>query len=241
MGFKFNFSSLDFGNLFENADSGFSFGEKEFVSRAKLNHAPVIYENALAMAKELDISKDYFAIVSGKFVYGDFLEALCDVHNLEPHMIIISTLGLGQNNVDSIVNCVDYLGCKRVGLVVSNYFYGVERHGLIPYMVQEFSGRPVSVAVCASHSKIALIDSDKGKFTMFGSANLSSSNNLEEFSIVHDLTIYNFCYKMFARVLNDFRIIDGASGKTRFEYGNCAANRGQKIYDVVREAVGGED
>jgi len=244
MGFNFNFSSLDFSgiNPFEAKDNtGFSFGEKEFVSRAKLNHSPVVYENALEMAGQMDINKDYFAIVSGKFIYGDFLEAICDVHHLEPKMMIVSTLGMGKNNVDSLVNIVDYLGCQRMGLVVSNYFYGVERNGVIPYMVQEFTGRPIAVAVCASHSKIAMIDCKAGKLTIFGSANLSSSNNLEEFTIVHDPAIYDFCHKMFARVLNDFRIIDGSTGKTRFEFGNCAENRAQKICDVVKDAVGGED
>lgn len=172
---------------------------------------------------------------------GDFIEALCDIHRLRPRRVLITTLGLNQNNVDSLVNLVDYLGAKEVGLVVSTYFYGTEKTKLLPYMMEEFAGRPISVAVCASHTKICLMDSESaGKIVMFGSANLSSSDNLEEFALIHDGEVFAFCEQLITGVLRDFKIYDGLTRKARFEQ---KGNRSNKMFEKAIEytAAGGEE
>lgn len=55
--FKFDFSSLDFD---------FDFGEDEEIQKIpKLNTKPVLFENALKMAHDLDWGSDYIAFVGG--------------------------------------------------------------------------------------------------------------------------------------------------------------------------------
>lgn len=218
MDFKFDFSSLDmsggFGSIQEKK-------EREFVKHAKIKHRPVMYENALAMAKQIDPSENYFAVVSGSFIFGDFIEAMCDVHDLQPEEIIISTLGMNSDNVDSIVNLVDYLGVGHVRLIVSNYFYSMERRPgkLIQYMMQEFKGKPISVAICASHTKLCLMQGTRyGNIVMAGSANLSSSDNLEQFSYTHDDGVFQFCKRICGGILRSWEIYDGATDKSRFEH-----------------------
>ena len=177
---NFNFSSLDFSPQGGKADG---------TGIPKLSLEPVMYDNALTMAQAIDYgNQDYFAIVAGSFIFGDLIEALCDVHDLKPKAVYLTTLGMGSNNVDSIVNLVDYLGCEKVNLIVSHYFWGTEqgdKHNLVFYMAKEFKGRPIDVAVLQSHMKIALILSDKGNVLLAGSANLSSSNNVEQFVLLH--------------------------------------------------------
>ncbi len=63
--FSFDFSALSFGD---------PEGEQEEIPR--LNTGPVIFDNALEMVGQMDYTKDYFALVSGQFVFGDFIEAL---------------------------------------------------------------------------------------------------------------------------------------------------------------------
>ncbi len=201
-GFSFDFSALTFDRPAEDQEE-----------IPKLSTEPAAFENAEYMAGSIDYSKDYFAFVPGNFVFGDFLEALCYKKRLAPSEVYITTLGMSQDNIDSIVNLTDYLGCKKVNLIVSHYFAGVERNKLIPYMRQEFSGKPINVAVLQSHCKIALIFSEKGDVLISGSANLSSSNNVEQFIIMHDRTTIEYVRKRLDNIMRRFTVYSGAERK----------------------------
>lgn len=143
----------------------------------------------------------------------------------------ITTLGMGQDNIDSIVNLVDYLGCEKVNLIVSHYFAGVERHKLIPYMRQEFSGRPIDVAVLQSHCKIALIYSNKGNILISGSANLSSSNNVEQFVIMHDPAAIAYVKRRLDNIMARFTVFKGAENKAlKIAKG---ANTGKRAFEAL--------
>lgn len=232
MDFSFDFSSLEFDfsgkKKQEEADE-----VGEFLRSAKVNRVPVEYENALDMAKAVNMQDDYFCIVGGSFIYGDFIEALCDIHDLQPKRVNVTTLGMGEENIDSLVNIIDYLGCGEVNLIVSNYFAAVERNKLMPYMIQEAFGRPFNVAVCASHAKICTIDSEKGQLTMFGSANLSSSNNVKEFQISHDPGLFSYCNRIIDGIMDRFTVIRGLKKETIFE--NNSNNTGRKMFAAVKE------
>lgn len=222
-GFSFDFSALKF-----NAETQES--EEEI---PKLSIEPAEFENAEAMADRLDYSKDYFCFVSGNFVFGDFIEALVFKKDLAPSKMYITTLGMGQDNIDSIVNLVDYLGCESVNLLVSHYFAGVERHKLMPYMRQEFSGRPIDVAVLQSHCKICLIFSEKGNVMISGSANLSSSNNVEQFIIMHDENAIAYVKRRLDNIMERFTVFKGAENRAlKISKG---ANTGKRAFEALTE------
>ena len=75
----------------------------------------VKYKNALQLAKDIGIlDKDgqrVFAVVDGSFIFGDFIEAYLVTHNLLAKRMVISTLSMSQENVDSLKNLLmgDYL------------------------------------------------------------------------------------------------------------------------------------
>ena len=228
----FDFSSLSFDLGFSDVESE---KEREFIRAACLNRQPVMFERAVDMVTALDITQNYFCLVSGSFIFGDFIEALCYVHDLKPRTIYLTTLGMSFDNADSIVNLVDYLGCQHVNLIVSNYFVAKERHNMVEYIVQEFTGKPISVAVLASHCKIALIESDKGNIVITGSANLSSSNNVEQFEFIHDDIIFEYIKSLLDSIIEKYTVIDGAAGKTIFN--NNTNNTGRKAWDHVKKGV----
>lgn len=206
-GLTFDFSSLDFTiPAFNPGD------EARQINR--LSAVPVSDENAEALARHIDWQHDYIALVSGAFVFGDFLELLLYVHDLRPTAVYVATLGMSENNMDSIVNMTDYLGAERVNLIVSHYFEGVERHKLFPRMEQEFSGRPIDIAVLQSHCKICLIRSPKGDAAICGSANLSSSNNVENFILLHDPATIDYLQARLDNVMERFTVFHGLSGET---------------------------
>lgn len=226
-----DFSSLSFDldiAMGEDADEA----EKEFIKSCRLNLKPVTWDNAEDAAELLDYNSDYFALLSGRFIFGDFIEALILKHELMPKRVYITTLGMGKENIDSIVNIAGYLGCEHLNLIVSNYFVGMERSKLVPYMMHEFKGYPINVAVLASHCKMCLIESDKGNMIIAGSANLSSSNNVEQICMWHDDKLFKKLKGMLNRIMEKFWIFRGISGTSRLE-GN-KDNTGRKAFESVK-------
>jgi hypothetical protein len=95
--------------------------EKEFIKAARLNYEPVCFDNAVEAAGVVDYQKDYFCFVSGKFIFGDFIEALLFKKALNPKRVYITTLGMSAENIDSIVN-LTVLGAEEVNLIWSGNF-----------------------------------------------------------------------------------------------------------------------
>lgn len=87
----------------------------------------VKYKNALQLAKDIgSLDKEgqrVFAVVDGSFIFGDFIEAYLVTHNLLAKRMVISTLSMSQENVDSLKNLLtgDYL--EKLDVVISDYFY----------------------------------------------------------------------------------------------------------------------
>ena len=221
--FTFDFSSLDFDKK----------SEEQMQEVPKLNTEPVMFENAKQMAIKVDWSKDYFCFVAGSFIFGDFIEALLYAKRLKPTSVYITTLGLSKSNIDSIVNMVDYLKAEKVNIVVSHYFSGVERHNLVPYMEQEFKFKPINVAVLQSHCKIALIKTDKGDCLISGSANLSSSNNVEQFIITHDQQAIDFIQKRLDNIMDKFTVIEGIKG-AKMHWNKNKGNTGVNAFKALQ-------
>ena len=210
--------------------------EKEYIRAARIPYKPVCYKNAQEMAEDLDITQDYFCMVSGSFIFGDIFEALIDKAGIPVKKMYVSTLGMSEENVDSLVNLVEYLGVEELNLIVSSYFVGVERQGLIPYLIREFSGLPVKMAVVGSHAKIALIDYGENRLVIHGSANLSSSRNLETFFITHDPDVYDFVEKIYSGIMEKYLVIDGKENITIFS--NNKDNRSQNLWKNIKEMLG---
>lgn len=174
----------------------------------------VKYKNALQLAKDIGtLDKDgqrVFAVVDGSFIFGDFIEAYLVTHNLLAKRMVISTLSMSQENVDSLKNLLtgDYL--EQLDIVVSDYFYSHERHSLIKYMYEHLDiNDGFQLAVCRTHTKITLIETECGKWlTIHGSANLRSSDNIEMFSIENSKDLYDFNLEWHDEIINKYQTIN---------------------------------
>lgn len=174
----------------------------------------VKYKNALQLAKDIGtLDKDgqrVFAVVDGSFIFGDFIEAYLVTHNLLAKRMVISTLSMSQENVDSLKNLLtgDYL--EQLDIVVSDYFYSHERHSLIKYMYEHLDiNDSFQLAVCRTHTKITLIQTECGKWlTIHGSANLRSSDNIEMFSIENNKDLYDFNLEWHDEIINKYQTIN---------------------------------
>ena len=157
----------------------------------------VKYKNAAKFAAEIGdcpLGFRAYAIVSGDFIFGDFIEALIVKNNWECEELTISTLSMSMENIDSLKNLLagDYV--KQLNIIVSHYYFATERQGLMPYMFDILDvDDKFQLAVASVHTKIAMIRTACGKkIVIHGSANLRTSSNIEQIVIEHSPGLFDF-------------------------------------------------
>ena len=195
----------------------------------------IVFSNAQKMAAELTTEKNvrYFCVVSGNFIFGDIIEAFIMKHKLKVKHLIISTLSMSENNIDSLGNLIEWKILKKLDLIVSDYFYSHEKYQLIPYIYTELDNKDCDfqLSVCRSHTKITLLETECGKYFVFhGSANLRSSDNIEQFCIEENEDLFYFNKQWHEVLINEYKTIN----KRNKVIG------GHKLWQAVQQAVGVE-
>lgn len=168
------------------------------------------YEYAERAAREIGALEEgdhVDMIVSGNFIAGDFIEAYLATNNLVAEEIIITTLSLSRENVDSLKNIqIAYLA-GRMGLIISDYFFANERQSGVQDIITQLAGPDFFLAVAGIHTKITLIKTTCGRHLVLGgSANLRSSLNIEQITIDNDPAIYKFHRDWMSNILNNYHV-----------------------------------
>ena len=204
---------------------------KARVDRDEIFHK-AMFANAEAFADQIDLTPGArtFAWVSGSFIFGDVIEALVTRRNVGIKKLYIATLSISQENIDSLKNVMLMMGdeLERLVLVMSGYQYSHEKFGLVPYMYEELDDgtERVQIVFGGWHCKIITIETTDGEtITIHGSANLRSSNSVEQVMI-----------EVGAKDLHDFnvQIMEGIAD--RFGTVNYKAERHQLHRLEGREA-----
>lgn len=152
------------------------------------------------------------AVVSGNFIFSQFIAALLIDKGIKAKRIVISTLSMSQECCEALKDICDLGFCEQLDLIVSAYFYSHERQGLIPYLYEalDYDDAPFSfqLAVAGTHCKTVLIETEGGaKLVIHGSANLRSSRSLEQFSIEENADLYDFHLDYSERILETYKTI----------------------------------
>lgn len=94
----------------------------------------VLYDNAQKMARELRLGfgERFDAFVSGSFIFGDFIEAYLTTQNACAKRMTISTLSMGQNNVDSLHTLMEKGYIEELNLIISVYFWATSEAASFP-------------------------------------------------------------------------------------------------------------
>ena len=182
----------------------------------------VKYANAEKLAADvgsIPLNFRAFCILDGKFIFGDFIEALIVKNNWEVCDLTISTLSMSQDNVDSLANLINGDYVKSLNIIVSHYYFANERHkdGLMPYLYDKLDIKDVlQVAVASVHTKIAMIRTACGKkITIHGSANLRTSSNIEQIVIEHTPSLYDWCHEVHAGIIERHKTINKPVRRTQ--------------------------
>lgn len=178
----------------------------------------VKFDNAKKLAKKTDLREGnrYDVIVSGNFVFGDYIEALLVNYNIKCTELTITTLSLNQENADSLAMLMEKGYIDKLNLVISIYFYGHERNNLMPYIYEKLDiDNRFQLAVASIHTKTVQMHTLGGKkIVMHGSANLRSSGNIEQFTIEINEDLYDFYQDMSENILDKYKTINHSKKKS---------------------------
>lgn len=117
------------------------------------------------------------ALLSGEFILGDVIDRVREIHG-NPRELWIATLSVGMPNVATL-EAAGRAGIA-VRLLVSHYFQSAEKE---LFAALESTLLPIpgfKIIVGRLHTKVLLFDFDGWPLTLTTSANLRSSNNLEQ-------------------------------------------------------------
>jgi hypothetical protein len=155
-------------------------------------------DNAAALVSALEMPPEggyVDVIVGGNFIFGDILWPLCKRLGT-PCRLTLSTLSLSSENVTMFRQMFADETMDYLALVLSDYFYAHERRGIYRELCDELRPQVVNgscqIAVAGIHTKVICIESPRFKLVVKGSANLRSSENVEEFSIIRDAQAFAF-------------------------------------------------
>lgn len=182
----------------------------------------VLFESAEKFAQQIDLRENArtYAWVSGNFIFGDIVEAMVTTRHMVPRKIHICSLSISQENIDSLKNVM--LACpelEELTIVLSGYFYSHEKYSLVPYMYQELDDgtNKTQIAFGGYHAKVIAIETAYGNtLTIHGSANLRSSNSIEQVMVERGRDIYEFNAAIIREIASKFGTINHNAPRNQF-------------------------
>ena len=220
--FEVDFDTDDFDFMTEGADDFTEIQAQENVRVMRprfdvttMQHT-LMFENAEEFAKQIDLTPGSrtFAWLSGSFIFGDIIEALVTARNVTVKKLYISSLSFSQDSIDSLRNVMDYMGdeLESMVLIFSGYQYSHEKFNLVPYMYRTLDNprNNVQIAFGGWHSKIITLETLLGNtITIHGSANLRSSNSVEQVMVeINNKELHEFNANIMQNIVDRFGTIN---------------------------------
>jgi hypothetical protein len=150
-------------------------------------------ENAFAVVPLLPEHEDdrLHCILRGDFVLCDLIPAIIANRGACSH-VRIATLGLSAANAESLANLKDAGLIGELTIVASHYFQQVDKTTTFKKVATILDGR-AKLVITRSHAKVILMPTTAGDwFVIEGSANLRSSDNIEQMLILNDRETHDF-------------------------------------------------
>lgn len=150
-------------------------------------------ENALALIPHLPISAAdrTHAVLRGDFVLCDIIPAIIVARGHCPHLRI-ATLGMSLANADALACLVESGAVHRLTLLVSLYFAKVDAATVFRAVATRLE-KVALLVVARNHAKVICLPTTAGDhFVIEGSANLRSSDNVEQIAVTNDPDTHGF-------------------------------------------------
>lgn len=150
-------------------------------------------ENALPVVAHLPegIADRTHCVLRGDFVLCDIIPAIIKARGPCGHLRL-ATLGLSVANADTLACLVEREQVWRLTLVVSHYFAQVDKATVFRAVANRLA-QVARLVVTRNHAKVICLPLvDGSRYVIEGSANLRSSDNLEQIVITNDPDTHDF-------------------------------------------------
>jgi hypothetical protein len=149
-------------------------------------------ENAAAVIAHLpEPGERTHCLLRGDFVLCDLIPAIVAARGRCPHLRI-ATLGLSVANADTLAALVEAGEVGALTLVVSHYFQQVDKTTIYRAVAARLA-RIARFVVTRSHAKVICLPTARGDhFVIEGSANLRSSDNIEQMLVTNEQATHDF-------------------------------------------------
>jgi hypothetical protein len=150
-------------------------------------------ENARALLEHLPTNPDErtHAVLRGDFVLCDIIPAIIRERGRCPHLHI-ATLGMSGANAATLADLHQAGLIGEITICCSIYFRQVDRTGTWPE-VESHLGGIAKLIVSRNHAKVICLPTESGDhYVIEGSANLRSSDNLEQIVVFNDPELVAF-------------------------------------------------
>jgi hypothetical protein len=168
--------------------------------------------NASTFWNDCELEKDcrIHCILNGNFQFFDMIFEMFVKYDMKVKKMTISTLSLSQDNIESMAVLIENGYIDELNLIVSDFFYSHERHSLVKFIYEQLDiDNKFQLAVAGTHCKIITFETESGtKFCIHGSANLRSSNNIEQVCIENNDELYYFYDEMHDKILKHYKTIN---------------------------------
>lgn len=154
-------------------------------------------ENARSVVPHLPEPGDHtHCILRGDFVLGDLIPAILDGSTpgaCRCDHARIATLGLSEYNAETLARLVKNRQIGRITMVVSHYFEQVNKSTVYADVrrILDLDGC-VDIITMRSHAKVITLQTENDNWVIEGSANLRSSDNLEQMTVYNDADLLAF-------------------------------------------------
>lgn len=149
-------------------------------------------ENAAGLLAQIPAPGEItHAILRGDFVLADALPPLLAITGHCPHLYV-STLALSVKNAETLRALLAAGTIGKLTLIVSHYFRAVDKLSVY-HAIEQILADIATLKIARCHAKIILLANARGDSLVFeGSANLRSSDTLEQLTIFNDPALHSF-------------------------------------------------
>ncbi|HEX7260287.1 MAG TPA: hypothetical protein VF258_00570, partial [Luteolibacter sp.] len=161
----------------------------------KIGRALIKPENADQVIDALPVEDGgaLHALVSGDFVFCHLVTRIVDRFG-PPTILTLATLSVSMKNLESLEAMLRACPEMRLHIVLSHYFQTTNKDifiALETLISEKFPDR-FTLTIGRSHAKVALFDWGSRCLVIETSANLRSSNNLEQLAAFRDRELFEF-------------------------------------------------
>lgn len=207
--------NIEFENNLDEETTFYNFGDNnpdEFIklTNDKITTFDVSYENAVTLARAIEIKKGetVYVNLTGKFIFGDFIGAFIQENNLDVKELTIVSLAGNLPIYGLLIALLDRGWVEKLNMVLSEYTIAMDKRytpesiEFLKKAQKKYKGR-FELHTGRVHAKLVLIETKHGgKVTMHGSANLRSSQSIEQMIIQENKQLYDFNYQFYKSLKN---------------------------------------